>query len=997
MLKRVVTRRLPGFRFEAQAPALDEWLPRMDVAAFVGFAASGPLNLPVAVESVAQFTAIFGEDAGLAWDRQRGVETFAYLAPTVRAFFDNGGRRCWIVRVARERAAGAEDAPRNRARANFFPVPGLMAGALNTTDENRRGVVERLNPAYVQARSEGSWSDDLGVAASLVSRPAQVLSFSLAKLRAAFALDSPDDLVAGDLVRLTFKDEYVLLFQAKEVTALSASSPLARRTVQADAAHPVWLRATSPHPPPVAPQLVAARVYTSEPLTPIQYGAQETAERTQADEFAARRACVLYPWETVETPEAKETRREGQMLKLDLAVTAAEAPAVGALVRIEGENLWITVEEIGITTNADLPGTHEGEAVQIKGRGFWWLPVAPTAGALEEDGKLAPDGERLSFELWARKGSDYALTLGELAFGASHPRYFGQLPTDAEAYDTDRTAPVNEPAEALWQPVGEIRFPLAGVGEGDEKVVYFPLGMGFLPEQFLPAVTLPGTPLERDGLAVFDAGLFLDPDLKEASLNDLLARADFIRYLSERPRRLRGIHAALALEEVTIVAVPDATHRGWARSELQRAPIARRSAPFPRPEWWHFLDCSRHDDPPLVRRPPVGHFLNCDIEVIERPLLAALDDFSESGTYTLSWMSVVAGATFVVEESSERDWGAAAVVYTGKAMRYTLYGRRPGDYYYRVRATTAKGTSDWSNGVGVRVAPSNGWQLTEEVDYTNAELLPVQRALTRMCAARGDLLAVLALPAHYREDKSVEHISLLKTTQTRAPGSDNSVRLNHDETGAFSYAALYHPWLTGRDSRCFDLFRDTPPDGAACGVLARRANARGAWVAPANELIRGAVALTPPIVRHRWLDLQLAQLNLIRQEPRGFLALNADTLSDDEDLRLINVRRLLILLRRLALRHGATYVFEPNSAAFRRLVQRGFESLLDRMFLRGAFAGRTAAASYQVVTGDSLNSRQSVEQGRFVVELRIAPSLPLTFMTIRLVQTGDRGFVTEAK
>ena len=93
---------------------------------------------------------------------------------------------------------------------------------------------------------------------------------------------------------------------------------------------------------------------------------------------------------------------------------------------------------------------------------------------------------------------------------------------------------------------------------------------------------------------------------------------------------------------------------------------------------------------------------------------------------------------------------------------------------------------------------------------------------------------------------------------------------------------------------------------------------------------------------------------------------------------------------------GATYVFEPNSASFRRLVQRGFESLLDRMFMRGAFAGDTADAAYQVVTSESVNTRQSIEEGRFIVELRVAPSLPLTFTTIRLVQTGDRGVVTEA-
>ena len=81
------TRRLPGFRFEVQAPPLAEALPRMDVAIFIGFTASGPLETPVAVESSAQFQAIFGDDAPLAWDTKRGTQIYAYLAPAVRAFF----------------------------------------------------------------------------------------------------------------------------------------------------------------------------------------------------------------------------------------------------------------------------------------------------------------------------------------------------------------------------------------------------------------------------------------------------------------------------------------------------------------------------------------------------------------------------------------------------------------------------------------------------------------------------------------------------------------------------------------------------------------------------------------------------------------------------------------------------------------------------------------------------------------------------------------------
>jgi hypothetical protein len=133
-------RRLPGFRFEPQPPPLADKLPRMDVAVFVGFAAAGPLHLPVVVEDAAQFEAVFGADAPLAWDRARGEQVRAYLAPAVRAFFRNGGRRCWVVRIA-----GA-------ARTNLFPVAGLA----------RLRADGRLEPAYARARSKRSFSQRVG-------------------------------------------------------------------------------------------------------------------------------------------------------------------------------------------------------------------------------------------------------------------------------------------------------------------------------------------------------------------------------------------------------------------------------------------------------------------------------------------------------------------------------------------------------------------------------------------------------------------------------------------------------------------------------------------------------------------------------------------------------------------------------------------------------------------------------------------------------------------
>jgi phage tail sheath protein FI len=43
-----------------------------------------------------------------------------------------------------------------------------------------------------------------------------------------------------------------------------------------------------------------------------------------------------------------------------------------------------------------------------------------------------------------------------------------------------------------------------------------------------------------------------------------------------------------------------------------------------------------------------------------------------------------------------------------------------------------------------------------------------------------------------------------------------------------------------------------------------------------------------------------------------------------------------------------------------------------------------------------VNTRQSLDSGRFIVELRVAPSRPMTFLTVRLVQSGDRTSVAEA-
>src|SRR2546428_8608833 len=96
--------RLPGVDCQPALPVTGQPI-RLDVAAFVGFAERGPVNRPVAVDDANQYALVFGADLAVAAEGGRPV--YAKLPSAVRAFFDNGGRRCYVVRVAGEPARAA--------------------------------------------------------------------------------------------------------------------------------------------------------------------------------------------------------------------------------------------------------------------------------------------------------------------------------------------------------------------------------------------------------------------------------------------------------------------------------------------------------------------------------------------------------------------------------------------------------------------------------------------------------------------------------------------------------------------------------------------------------------------------------------------------------------------------------------------------------------------------------------------------------------------------
>jgi phage tail sheath protein FI len=125
----LTTGRAPGVRYEHvdASPTFIQGV-RSDVAGFVGVTGRGPVGEAVAVASWRQFETAFG-----------GLHPHGLLGYAVKAFFDNGGDRCWVVRAA---APGVEVVTTGPAadplRTPVVPpagrllVPGMVAAVTQT-------------------------------------------------------------------------------------------------------------------------------------------------------------------------------------------------------------------------------------------------------------------------------------------------------------------------------------------------------------------------------------------------------------------------------------------------------------------------------------------------------------------------------------------------------------------------------------------------------------------------------------------------------------------------------------------------------------------------------------------------------------------------------------------------------------------------------------------------------------------------------------------------
>ena len=200
------------------------------------------------------------------------------------------------------------------------------------------------------------------------------------------------------------------------------------------------------------------------------------------------------------------------------------------------------------------------------------------------------------------------------------------------------------------------------------------------------------------------------------------------------------------------------------------------------------------------------------------------------------------------------------------------------------------------------------------------------------------------------------------------------------------YAAFYYPWIVTSDPRT-GARKLVPPGGHVLGVYARTDTERGVFKAPANEILRGALALEFDINDETHDVLNPRGVNVVRSFPgRGIRVWGARTITSDSLWKYVPVRRLFIFLERSIYEGTQFVVFEPNDD---RLWARVVDTV--RLFLRGqwrlgALFGRTEQEAFFITCDRTTMSQDDILNGRLICEIGIAPVRPAEFVVFRIFQ-----------
>ena len=264
---------------------------------------------------------------------------------------------------------------------------------------------------------------------------------------------------------------------------------------------------------------------------------------------------------------------------------------------------------------------------------------------------------------------------------------------------------------------------------------------------------------------------------------------------------------------------------------------------------------------------------------------------------------------------------------------------------------------------------------TPGVDFSNNETI-VRYALD-MIEDRADSLYIIDSPritVGTEKGTPEELVSILEAT-----GIDSN------------YATTYWPWIQIEDSTS-NLFTYQSPTLLAVRAMAFTDNVSAPWFAPAGlnrgiaggSIIRADIKLT----KTDRDTLYQGRVNPIATfVQQGISIWGQKTLQSRQSaLDRINVRRLLLQVRRLVAAASLTLVFEQNDQTLRDQFLAKVEPILLQIQNQRGLSG------FKVVMDDSNNTNDTIDRNTLVGKIQLKPTRTAEFidLTFQVLPTGAR-------
>ena len=183
------------------------------------------------------------------------------------------------------------------------------------------------------------------------------------------------------------------------------------------------------------------------------------------------------------------------------------------------------------------------------------------------------------------------------------------------------------------------------------------------------------------------------------------------------------------------------------------------------------------------------------------------------------------------------------------------------------------------------------------------------------------------------------------------------------------------------------------------GRLAATDVARGVHKAAAgveDGRLRSALGLAFEFTAADQQSLNPKGINILRRfSGVGNVIWGARTVSADPEWRYLNVRRLFLFLEESIQESTNWVVFEPNDRTLWKSLVRNVSAFLKLQWMQGALVGDTEEQAYYVKCDEETNPQESIDLGRVITEIGVAPSKPAEFVIFRISQFAGGAEVSE--